>query len=83
MKRSFATPFLSKAIVPRVFGAVYHMGALYSKSGLPSPVYHANKSYAQVLAEYIKEARFDAVIATHLYGMEALTAAKRFENRRK
>ncbi len=62
---------------PRVFGAVYHMGALYSKSGLPSPVYHANKCYAQMLAEYIKEARFDAVIATHLYGMEALTAAKR------
>ncbi len=62
---------------PRLFGVVYRMGSLYSKSGLPSPVYYANATYAKTLADYIKEEQFDAVICSHLYGMEALTAAKR------
>ena len=62
---------------PIAFGAIYKIGALYERTGLPSPVYAANKKYAGALATYIQEGCFDAVICTHLFGMHALTAAKR------
>ena len=59
---------------PNVFGAVYKLGDLYSQARLPSPVYWANSRYSEALREYILEEHFDAVICTHLYGMEAMTA---------
>lgn len=59
---------------PQVFGAVYRLGDAYSASNLPSPVYWANARYAEKLRAYILEQKFDAVICTHLYGMEAMTA---------
>lgn len=59
---------------PSVFGAVYRLGDWYSSTSLPSPVYWANASYAELLERYITEKQFDAVICTHLYGMEAMTA---------
>lgn len=62
---------------PCVFGAIYQIGRAYSDRTLPSPVYAANALYARHLAAYINEVGFDAVIATHLYGMEALTAIRR------
>lgn len=62
---------------PALFGAVYKVGAAYSATGVRSPVYLANKLYSKSLAEYIAEEGYDAVICTHLYGMEALTAAKK------
>lgn len=62
---------------PEVFGAVYKLGDLYSSSKLPSPVYWANAHYSAALKEYILEHHFDAVICTHLYGMEAMTAIRR------
>ena len=60
---------------PAVFGAVYRLGDAYSASKLPSPVYWANARYADKLKAYILEQQFDAVVCTHLYGMEAMTAA--------
>ena len=60
---------------PAVFGAVYRLGDAYSASNLPSPVYWANARYADKLKAYILEQQFDAVVCTHLYGMEAMTAA--------
>ncbi len=62
---------------PGVFGAVYRLGDMYSQARLPSPVYWANSRYSQALKTYILEHRFDAVICTHLYGMEAMTAIAR------
>ncbi len=62
---------------PAVFGAVYKLGDLYSSAKLPSPVYWANAHYSAALKEYILEQKFDAVICTHLYGMEAMTAIRR------
>lgn len=59
---------------PNVFGAVYRLGDMYSQARLPSPVYWANARYAPALKQYILEQKFDAVICTHLYGMEAMTA---------
>ena len=62
---------------PHVFGAVYQLGQLYSQARLPSPVYWANARYAPALRRYICSEGFDAVICTHLYGMEAMTAIRR------
>ena len=62
---------------PQVFGAVYKLGALYSSSGLPSPVYWANAHYSKSLKDYIIKEGFDTVICSHLYGMEAMTALKK------
>lgn len=62
---------------PRAFGAVYKLGGLYDSSHLPSPIYAWNAAYADKLNEYIIANGFDAVVSTHLYGMEALTAIKR------
>ena len=60
--------------VPAAFGAIYKAGAWYSSTSLPSPVYYANAHYAEKLYEYILQQKFDAVVCTHLYGMEAMTA---------
>lgn len=60
--------------VPAAFGAIYKAGAWYSSTSLPSPVYHANAHYAEKLYEYILQQKFDVVVCTHLYGMEAMTA---------
>lgn len=62
---------------PSIFGLVYKLGDIYSASKLPSPVYWANSKYAQALQTYILEQKFDAVICTHLYGMEAMTAIRK------
>ena len=62
---------------PQVFGAVYKLGDIYSNSKLPSPVYWANAHYSEALREYILQEGFDAVICSHLYGMEAMTALKK------
>lgn len=60
--------------VPAAFGVIYKAGDWYSGTDLPSPIYHANSHYADKLYEYIVEEGFDAVVSTHLYGMEAMTA---------
>ncbi len=62
--------------VPAVFGAVYGLGNLYSHTGVRSPVYLACASLAEPLWQYIQEGGFDAAVATHLYGMEALDAIR-------
>lgn len=62
---------------PRAFGVVYKLGGAYDRSKLPSPIYALNAVYADNLARYIEDNSFDAVISTHLYGMLALTAAKK------
>lgn len=61
---------------PAVFGAIYKLGDLYSSTNLPSPVYWANAQYAQALQKFIITKAFDAVICTHLYGMEVMTAIR-------
>ena len=63
--------------VPTLFGAVYKAGRLYESTGLTSPVYLANTVYAENLAKYIEENKFDAAIATHLFGMDVLCEIKK------
>lgn len=59
---------------PAAFGALYKAGELYGKSGITSPVYYANAHYASKLLRFIEAEGFDAVVSTHLYGMEVMTA---------
>lgn len=62
--------------VPGAFGALYHAGSAFSATGVTSPVYFANAMYAQRLNQYLVENQIDAVVSTHLYGMEAMTAIR-------
>ena len=62
---------------PGLFGKLYKLGDCYSKSKLTSPIYLANKAYADRLYRYIEENHFDRVISTHLFPMEATTALKK------
>ncbi len=62
---------------PKLFGAVYQVGALYEKTGFLSPVYGANALYAKRLERLIREQEIDAVISTHLYGLEAMAAVRK------
>ena len=62
---------------PSAFGLLYKAGEVYSSTHIKSPVYAANATYAQKLADYITSNGFDTVIATHLYGMEAMTAIRK------
>ena len=63
--------------VPKAFGVIYRVGEL-ADSALPkSPVYMANALYADKLLAYIRAENIDAVVSTHLYGMEAMTAIRK------
>lgn len=77
--QSFISSFYNNLIkrTPAAFGAIYKIGALYDATGITSPVYFANSLYAEKLNEYIKEKDYSAVICTHLYGMEVMTAIRK------
>lgn len=62
---------------PRAFGLVYRAGQAVSNIPLKSPVYYANKAYAGKILRYVEQGGFDAVLCTHLFGMEVLTALRR------
>jgi len=63
--------------MPWLFGFVYKIGGLYDKLPLPSPVAFANSRYAKPLCEYIKKGGYDAVIAVHLFAMQAMVAVRK------
>ncbi|MDY3862245.1 MAG: glycosyltransferase [Ruminococcus sp.] len=65
---------------PKMFGAVYKIGDLFERTGVKSPIYFANASYAENLDKYIRSGGFDAVICTHLFGMESMTAVRHKKN---
>lgn len=75
-----ASAYLHVIKIPFLFRIIYNAGMTLSNSKLKSPVYFANKHYRQHLYDYINENGFDAIITTHLFPAEALTALKR-ENR--
>lgn len=59
---------------PRLFGVVYNMGRLYEKTKMVSPIYGIMSTFAVRAAEYIEKEGITAVICTHLFGMELMTA---------
>lgn len=77
--QKFVTSFYNNMIryVPRSFAVLYKAGGLYSSTGITSPIYLANAGYSEKLRQYIVDNGFEAVLCTHLYGMEALTAIRK------
>lgn len=63
-----------------LFKLTYKAGELVSdtnKNKLKSPVYLANKLYCGKLLDYIVTNGFDAIVCTHIFPAEALTALRR------
>ncbi|MCL2470725.1 MAG: hypothetical protein FWF25_03155 [Propionibacteriaceae bacterium] len=70
--------------MPALFGSVYQIGDVYSRSKVPSPIYFQNQKYAEATHTYIEENEYDVVISTHLFPQETLSAVrKRFQSRTK
>ena len=61
----------------KVFKKVYHLGRLYEKTKLKSPVYLFNSLNKKKLYTYIKENQYAFIITTHLFAAQALTAIKK------
>ena len=60
-----------------VFKKVYHLGRIYEKTKLKSPVYFFNSLNKKKLYTYIKENQYTYIITTHLFAAQALTAIKK------
>ncbi|MDO4283632.1 MAG: glycosyltransferase [Clostridia bacterium] len=61
----------------KVFKTVYHLGELYGKTNLKSPVYTLNSLNNNKLYKYIQSKQYDYVVTTHLFAAQALTAIKK------
>ncbi len=61
----------------KVFKRVYHLGKIYEKTKLKSPVYILNSLNKKKLYTYIKENKYSFIITTHLFAAQALTAIKK------
>ena len=62
---------------PWLFGLLYRLGAIYDRLKLPSPILRYNAGYSDRIYWHVKEYSFDAVICTHLFSMEAMTAIRK------
>ena len=61
----------------KVFKNIYHLGKIYEKTKLRSPVYILNSLSKQKLYKYIKDNEYNYIITTHLFAAQALTAIKK------
>lgn len=61
----------------QVFKHIYHLGEMYQKTKLKSPVYAINSLSKKKLYEYIQENEYDYIITTHVFAAQALTAIKK------
>ena len=62
-----------------IFGGVYKLGELYSKTNIPSPVYGLNVLVKDKLKNFLKENGYTLAIGTHLFPCLALTKLKKEE----
>lgn len=63
--------------MPKLFGAVYGIGDLISRTRVPSPIRFLNAGHADATYDYIRDNQFDAVVATHLFPQETLSVVRR------
>lgn len=63
--------------VPQAFGCAYKMAQILGKCVKRSPIYYVNAKMVKHLAPYLQENKYDAIVMTHLYPMETITAMKR------
>lgn len=61
----------------KMFGSVYKLGELYSKTKIPSPVYGLNKLIKYKLYRYLMDYQYDLAIGTQLFACLGLTAVKK------
>lgn len=63
----------------KLFYHLYNIADFVSNhlTRVKSPVYYANRLYADKLYQYICRYNYDAIVAVHLFAAEALTAIKR------
>jgi len=62
--------------MPSLFGTVYNIGDVYSRTRIPSPIFFHNQQYASLTYDYIEEREFDVVVSTHLFPQETLSAVR-------
>ena len=59
---------------PQAFGYAYNLALFVGKHVKRSPIYYFNRKMIKFLTPYLKAHRYDAIVCTHLYPMETLTA---------
>ncbi len=64
-------------IAPQAFGCAYKAAQLLGKCVKRSPIYYVNAKMVKHLTSYLEKNRYDAIVMTHLYPMETITAMKR------
>jgi len=64
---------------PAGFGVLYRLGELCQRLPFRSPIYFIHGWAAGRLGKYLREKRFDIVIATHLFPSEMITRLKHGE----
>lgn len=62
---------------PKVFGLIYRLGSIVSRTVEHSPVYYVNARMKKYLEAYLKEHPADAIVMPHLYPAETVTYMKR------
>ena len=77
--KDFVSNFYNGMIrtTPTAFGVVYKACELYSATKFVSPVYISSSTSAQRLYAYIRDHHFDAVLCTHMFGMETMTVIRK------
>jgi len=63
----------------KIFKVTYHLGELYQKTKMKSPVYGLNSLSRRKLQQYIIENHYQYIITTHLFAAQALTTIKKRE----
>lgn len=62
---------------PLLFGLIYQLGKAASRILPRSPVYYSNKKLGPALGQHLAAERYDAIVMTHLFPAETLTALRR------
>ncbi len=61
----------------KAFKRVYHLGRIYEKTKLKSPVYFLNSLNKEKVYQYIKDNHYNFIVTTHLFAAQALTSIKK------
>lgn len=60
-----------------IFGSVYKLGEIYSKTNFPSPIYGLNALVKEKLDKYLLENKYDLAIGTHLFPCLTMSRIKK------
>ncbi len=61
----------------KIFKSAYHLGEIYQKTKLKSPVYALNSLTNKTLYKFIQDNKYDYIVTTHLFAAQALTKIKK------